>query len=273
MPFTLAHPAAIWVLRRAPHQQLLPLIVGSVAPDLPDFMPGRISQYFELVHTLGGSVLEDVPLGMVVLLALVALRVPLTELLGSRARPFFLDILERFAHAPRSSWLLAPLSMLAGIWTHLLWDSFTHENGWTVRHVAVLRSQVTVLWYTGELCHVLQYASSVLGLGAVLLWYRASVSASGVAAQPGSRAAARAGLQAATPFARSLQRSTLVLVGVLVAAVVIGVAQAAAPAQGQSWYRVFSLLLTRTMAWFGLLYVLAGTVASLRQRMRPSAQG
>jgi hypothetical protein len=273
MPFTLAHPAVIWPLRRAPHQQLLPLIIGSLAPDLPDFMPGRISQHFELTHTLVGSVLEDAPLGMVMLLVLVALRVPLTELLGSRARPFFRDILERFAQAPRS-WLLAPLFVLAGVWTHLLWDSFTHEHGWMVRHLALLRSQVTVLGYTGELSHVLQYASSVLGLAAVLLWIRASISAAGTPARPRPCPAARDGLQAAaTPFAQSLPGSTLVLAGVLVAAVVIGVTQAVEPAQGQSWYRVFSLLLTRTMAWFGLLYVLAGTVASLRQRMPPSPQG
>jgi hypothetical protein len=248
MPFTLAHPAAVLPLRRIPALQTVPLVVGSVIPDLPDFLPGRIARWMVMTHTRAGSVLTDLPLGMLALLMIFVLRRPLTELLGSRARRLVLTPLERFGRRPES-WLLAPFSVLVGVWTHLLWDSFTHSSGWMVRHVALLRAPVTIGWYTGELCHILQYVSSVLGVAVLWIW------------------TVRHAPEVPRGTERRLDRVLLALV--LAAAVVIGCAQAAQPAHDQAAYRIFYLLLTRTMAWFALLYLLAGTVRMWSRRFAP----
>jgi hypothetical protein len=95
----------------------------------------------------------------------------------------------------------------------------------------------------------LQYLSSVAGIGVVILWYHRAVSA------------APARLAAETDRTRAQ-----VLAGVLVAGVILGVAESLGPVQGQAMYQVFYVLLTRTVAWCGLLYLTAGTFMCLRQR-------
>ncbi|MGH8296134.1 MAG: DUF4184 family protein, partial [Steroidobacteraceae bacterium] len=54
MPFTLAHPAAVLPLRRAPLLRTVPLIIGSMTPDVPYFLPWRIAKYIPqgATHTL-----------------------------------------------------------------------------------------------------------------------------------------------------------------------------------------------------------------------------
>jgi hypothetical protein len=252
VPFTLAHPVAVWPLRRL-RSQLVPLIIGSIAPDLPDYMPAALANHFSLTHHASGVLRNDMPLGLLALVAVVVLRGPLTELAGPRTGPLFRDALERFARTPHS-WLAAPLSVFIGICSHLLWDSITHEDTWLVLRVPWLATPVTVLGHTAELAHLLQYLSSVAGVGLLLLWYRSCVSALPV------------------PRAQAPGRRGQVLAGVVAAALIIGVGEALGPAQGQTMYRIAFLLLTRTMAWFALLYLVAGIVMSLRSRSQKASR-
>lgn len=244
MPFTLAHPAAVLPLRRVPLLMTVPLIVGAVAPDIPYYFPASIAQHIpHQTHTLHGTFTVDVPMGMAVLAMLWLLRVPLTAPLGERARTLCCAALQRFGSRPRH-WALAPLSILVGAWTHVLWDSFTHPDGWMVQHIAVLRMPVTIGWYTGELCHVLQYLSSVFGLAALAIWFLmrpSPIAADDSRAHPGG----------------------LILIAALLLA-------ASAPAGIEvhrdltphltSIYRILYLALTRMLAWFALFYTIAGLV-------------
>lgn len=245
MPFTLAHPAAVLPLRRVPYLQMAALMVGSVTPDLPYFTPWSIARWMTETHSVPGLVVMDVPLGMLTLLALYLLRRPLAELLSPRARSLVLKALDRYGRRP-AAWVLAPFSVLVGAATHLFWDSFTHPAGWMVHHIAVLRLPVTIGWYTGELCHVLQYLSSVLGLAVLALWYHSYAPR--------------------VPEGRVRVANRVVLTAVLIAAGIIGCVQAIVPAHGQAAYRVFYLLLTRTMAWFAVLYLLAGMAMMLSRK-------
>ena len=89
--------------------------------------------------------------------------------------------------------------------------------------------------YTGPLCHVLQYLSSAVGLAVM-------------AARPGA--------------ARSLVGPALVLVAA--AATLIGGVQATAFfTHNPNIYRMLEILLTRSLAWFAALYLVAGTVVTL----------
>ena len=63
-----------------------------------------------------------------------------------------------------SEWAFAAVAIVLGVWTHLLWDSFTHTGGWVVRRVDALSAPVVLGPYTGTVCHVLQYLSSAFGL-------------------------------------------------------------------------------------------------------------
>lgn len=253
MPFTLAHPAAVLPLRRARLLRTVPLIIGAMAPDVPYYLPWRITKHIPPVtHTALGTLTVDLPIGLVMLFCVWLLRAPLAAPLGPRAQAKCFAALERFGSRP-SNWALAPLSLLIGTWTHLAWDSFTHPDGWMVSRISALSAPVSLFSYTGELCHVLQYASSVFGLAVLAIWF-ARLPA------PDARNADRAGG------------------GPLLLALLFAVAAGAGGFETVEhilWhiparYHLFYLLLTRTTAWFALLYTVAGIVI-VRGRRRSAA--
>jgi hypothetical protein len=252
MPFTFAHPAAVLPLRRRfKSLQTVPLIVGSVAPDLPYFIPARLARVTLETHSFSGSFWVDIPIGMLVLLFGFLFRRPLVALLTPRARALCLQSVEHFKDQPLH-WVLAPFAILVGTWTHLLWDSFTHDNGWMVRRVAALSAPITLGAYTGSVCHVLQYLCSIAGLAILAIWFRRLPTPP---IEP--------------PVIGSLSTSgrTVILVLVCAAAAAAGGYRAAQVAfEGLSNYRVIYILLTRSIAWFALLYLLAGLLVSFTRK-------
>ncbi len=251
MPFTFAHPAAVLPLRRFKFLNTVPLIIGSVAPDLPYYIPARYNRLMLDSHTVLGTLWVDVPIGLAVLLIGFLLRTPLTALMTPRARALCLQAMERFKSEPLH-WVLALFAIYVGTWTHLVWDSFTHENGWIVRRVAALSAPITIGDYTGTMCHVLQYVSSAAGLLILAIWYFRLPTP---AAEPPNGTVV-------SPVGR-----TVLLLLVSTAATAIGVYIAAHAAQdGHSNYHVIYLLLTRSIAWFGTLYLLAGLFVTLNRR-------
>jgi hypothetical protein len=251
MPFTLAHPAAVLPLRPLARSQTLPLILGSIAPDLLYYVPARFEERWAGgTHTWLGSVTLDLPLGLVALLLTISLRRPLAALMSSRARALYLHAVDEFL-SRRRNWWLAPLGILVGVWTHLLWDEFTHPGTGAARHFALLRTPVSIGGYHGELSHVLQYVSSVLGLVVLIIWYLRLPLPAGTRPQPRSWS------------------GWPILLGVLVTAVIVGTLQAREYTEPLSPYYVIYLLLTRIIAWFVALYVLAGALLTLTGKAAP----
>ena len=72
----------------------------------------------------------------------------------------------------RLHWPIALLSILIGTWTHIAWDSFTHQTGWTATRVSALNAPVSLFGWETETAHLLQYVSSVFGLVVLALWFR-----------------------------------------------------------------------------------------------------
>lgn len=255
MPFTLAHPAAVLPLRRARMMRTVPLVIGAMAPDIPYYLPWRISKHIpQATHTLVGTFTIDLPIGLLLLLLVWLLRAPLAAPLGPDGRAKFFAALERFGGRP-SNWVLAPVSILIGSWTHLAWDSFTHPDGWMVSRISALSAPVSFFSYTGELCHVLQYASSVFGLAVLAVWF------------------ARLPVPAGEPAdAERSAGGPLLLALLFVAAAAAGGIETVehlmwhVPAR----YHLFYLLITRTTAWFAVLYAVAGIVM-VRGRRRAAA--
>lgn len=257
MPFTLAHPAAVLPLRRLPLMRTVPLIIGAMTPDVPYFLPWRLAKHVPqgATHTLPGMFTLDLPFGVLILLFMWLLRIPLAAPLGPASQAKCLAALERFGRRP-SNWILAPLSLLVGSWTHLAWDSFTHPEGWMVSRISALSAPVSFFSYTGELCHVLQYASSLFGLAVLAVWF---------ALLPGGSSESRGG-------ERRLGGALLLTV-LLVLAVAVGGLETVQDLPGHPLtnYHVFYLLLTRATAWFALLYTVAGSLIVLGRRRAPAA--
>jgi hypothetical protein len=250
MPFTLAHPAAVMPLRRMRFLEPLALVIGSVLPDVPYFLPGFLHYRFEYTHTLRGSLVEDLPVGVIILLGVLLTRRILVALLSERARWVFLGVAQRFTARP-INWLLAAPSLLIGCWTHIAWDSFTHENAWAARRFPLLNASIPMFGLINiQVYHLLQYASSVLGLIVLVYWYREL-----------ARAAPRELPVAPVP----LSTRVALLALVVIAAVAIGSVQSLHTHVG-SFYRLAYLLLTRCMAWFGLAYFIVGAFVALAER-------
>jgi hypothetical protein len=131
MPLAPAHPAVVLPLQRL-GLPLSALVVGSVAPDVPVYLPVGVT--YQTTHS-GPGVAVDVVIGVAVLWLWFALLrdavVDLTPWLRTRA--------PAHARLERRAWLLAPPALAVGAATHVLWDSATHDWGFIVEELAFLR--------------------------------------------------------------------------------------------------------------------------------------
>jgi hypothetical protein len=232
-------------------------MVGAMVPDLPYYLPGGIGRYLPLTHAFVHSFTVDLLLGYALLASLVVLQRPLTALLSVRARALCLRALLPF-HRP-IEWAFAAPAILLGVWSHLLWDSFTHKDGWMVHRVEALSAPLVIGPYDGTVFHALQYLSSVLGLCVLVLWY-GRLPTPAVDSDPGT--------------ARSAAGPVLLLV--VVAALLIGGVQGMEHfGHTHSVYRALYALLTNALFWFAALYLTAGIVLTIEhgEQHLPGAGG
>jgi hypothetical protein len=177
MPFPLAHPAAVLPLRRyCPRWLNFPaLVIGSLCPDA-GYLFGDL-HWDDFSHQLLGSIGFCLPAGIVLLVLFYGLRLPLVRMLPVSYQQAFIPLCQR----PRGSFWAIVISLLIGAWTHLLWDSFTHKDGWFVLHLPILQSQIiTVAGRRARVCHLLWYGCSFAGVVWLFVvferWKRANVS-------------------------------------------------------------------------------------------------
>lgn len=158
MPFTFSHPAAAVPFARC-GLPLSALVVGSCAPDFPYFL--QLSTASRFGHSLIGVFVFCVPASLVALwLWHRVLDLPLHALLPPRYRRIApVD----FRFAPPRRFLLIVCAIIVGALTHIVWDSFTHANGFTVKHWAWLQMPVADSRGTLRLYKVLQHTSSLFG--------------------------------------------------------------------------------------------------------------
>ncbi len=161
--------------------------VGSIAPDFEYFLdlaPGH-----RMGHSFPGVFTFTLPAAIFVLwLFHSVMKRPIVELMPAPLEMRLLPRLRtfRFGGAKRFGQIL--LSIMIGVATHLLWDSFTHSNTWVTNRIAWLSSSVKVpLLGTTQMFNIMQFASSVVGLAIVgyacLRWYKVAEPAVGLTAR------------------------------------------------------------------------------------------
>ncbi|MFG1812984.1 DUF4184 family protein [Kribbella sp. NPDC049174] len=172
MPFTLAHPAAVLPLIRRPLIASA-LVAGAVAPDLLYLDPiyhlatqqihGNLT--LTLTHKFSSAFWLDPAIALILLAAFhLVVRRPLAAL----APP---SLASRFPAPPRPTptvlvWTV--ISAILGAFTHVLWDSFTHGDGYFVRRFPdFFRAEVTATW---DVNRILQYVSTVVGCVILAIW-------------------------------------------------------------------------------------------------------
>jgi hypothetical protein len=172
MPFTISHPAASIPLARR-GLVLSALVVGSLTPDIPYYIPGFTQK--EWGHSLAGIIGFCLPAGLgLIWLFHNFLKAPLILLLPDDHRLRLVSVSQRFDFLPVSRLVLICVSILVGALTHILWDSFTHRYGWVVNTFPVLRApwiRIHAFSLTIPPYEILQHLSSLLGLFLIAFWY------------------------------------------------------------------------------------------------------
>jgi len=168
MPFTLAHPAIVVPLhQRFPRLfDLSALVVGSLSPDFEYFV--RLRPVRSISHDLIDLFLLCLPTGLVAWLVFDrVMKRPLIELTPSWLRLRLRSVAAPIPLDTSPVWISAIVSLMIGACSHLLWDGFTHENGWFVERL----SPLSVLLPSGPRVYkVLQHLSTFVGLILLAIW-------------------------------------------------------------------------------------------------------
>lgn len=165
MPFTFSHPAIILPLAYLPRRwfSLTGLIIGSLMPDFEYFLRMKIRSDFS--HTFEGVFLFDLPLG--ILTAFVFHNI---------VRNIFFDNLPYFLKSRvvifknfnwniyfKKNWLVVIFSIIIGTFSHILWDSFTHDTGYFVQKFEILNQSVELFDKQIPILKILQHLSTFIG--------------------------------------------------------------------------------------------------------------
>ena len=171
------------------------LVIGTLAPDFEYLV--KLDAHGRVAHTFPGVFVVTLPLALIVLWIFHRfVKVPVVRLLPDGVQRRLSNHLGDFSFVGPSRFLLIVVSILLGIATHILWDSFTHRGTWLYARWPLMRQMFHLpLEGTVPLYKALQHGSSVLGVGVVLiwlvLWYRRSEATAPTSGSPGMTMAKR----------------------------------------------------------------------------------
>ncbi len=176
MPWTLSHPAILLPLRRFTPRPLdfTALVIGSMTPDFGYYI-GRFD-LATFAHTLPGSLIACLPVGMLLLLLFYLVCRPVCHALPSPHRQNLRPLCPKFPNN-LMQWAMILISLLLGAWTHNFWDAFTHQHGWFVDRIPWLQQPVIYVGSTTVYRFLLfQELSTVIGFAVIVtaycLWLR-----------------------------------------------------------------------------------------------------
>ncbi len=164
MPFTASHTAIILPLLKRRIFSVSGLIMGSMVPDFEFFI--RLEAHVVHGHSFWPMFWLNIPTALfcITLYHLVVrnqliLNLPLY--FQKRFQPFLnFDWISYV----RTNYIKVLYSILVGNISHLLWDSFTHYDGFAVTKIAFLNTE----YWQIPMYLILQYGFSVLGALAIL---------------------------------------------------------------------------------------------------------
>jgi len=134
-----------------------------MAPDFEYFI--RMRPVGHIGHTIGGIFYFDLPVTfLTAYLFHLLIRNPLSEQLPEpiRGRLSTYSDFDWNSYVLRHGFYLV-MSILIGISSHILWDSFTHANGIFVQQIEFLSQSVYLFHYRIPTYKVLQHSSTLAG--------------------------------------------------------------------------------------------------------------
>jgi hypothetical protein len=171
MPFTFAHPAIVLPIDRLLQKRLSlsALVMGSMVPDFEGFI--LLTDVKTWSHTWHGMFWLDMPLGFALLFLFHGV---VRDRLIDNLPMFFK---KRFIGYKRLDWnkyfrehfLIVLLSMFIGVFSHMVWDDFTHLDTFFVQHFSFLRSWHYIGSKPYPVYKILQFGTSIIGAIVVAL--------------------------------------------------------------------------------------------------------
>lgn len=171
MPFTPAHTIAVLPFLKSRQLSATALIIGSMAPDFEYFF--RMGMQSDWGHTTAGIFYFD--LTVTIFLAFIFHRVVKPNLVAAlprfaqqKMRPMLVLTVNDVFRRP----LLFALSAVIGAATHLIWDGFTHSNGFFVNALPGLYKEAHLLFEGVKypMWYALQNISTYVGLTIQLIY-------------------------------------------------------------------------------------------------------
>lgn len=164
MPFTLAHAAIAYPLKKIDRRlSVSGLIAGAIIPDFEYFIRMR---HISSGHQLNERLLLDVLAAVLLCFIFHGLiKKPLYDNLPEKYTRFIIPAMQLNwnRHTARQGGLIL-VSVILGIFSHLLWDSFTHKGGLMTELISPLRYTVTINAIQFPVYFILQLLSSIAGL-------------------------------------------------------------------------------------------------------------
>ncbi|WP_354361859.1 DUF4184 family protein [Pedobacter sp. UYP30] len=171
MPFTFSHPAVVLPLTYLPRKwfSLTGLVIGSLTPDFEYFL--RMKVQSEYSHTLTGLFWFDLPLG--ILLAFAFHNIVKADLFDNLPK----SLKNRLYAFKQFDWnkyfkqniFIVLTSIIIGAFSHILWDSFTHETGFIVNTFRIMTNEIHLFGRTYPVYKISQHLSTLIG-GIVVLF-------------------------------------------------------------------------------------------------------
>jgi hypothetical protein len=181
MPFTVSHTIVALPFRRTPIPAAA-LAVGSMAPDAVLFVPALPA--YGVTHSALGALTVSLPVAVVALVVWTfGLRWAWTAIqpraVHDRLPPAWDDPLSSWrafvARTParRVGDLALTLgTVIAGVYSHIAWDSFTHSHGWSVARIPLLRADVAGHPLFDWIQNACSFGGMVVLVIAFTLWFR-----------------------------------------------------------------------------------------------------
>ena len=170
MPNPIAHPAASIPFTRL-GLVFSALVIASISPDFGylvlhfSYFRSLLTPFF--MNTIWGLIFFDVPMALVLLWFFhTFMKWPLLSLLPESLQRRLFKHAQEFSFGTIRHFGVILISLLVGSLTHVIWDSFTHESGWTVKHFTLLSTPINGI----PLYTVLQNLGTVLGLTLLIYW-------------------------------------------------------------------------------------------------------
>jgi hypothetical protein len=185
MPFTPAHASIVLPFVNSRYVSATGLVIGSMSPDFEYFI--RMSVRGEYGHTAWGILYFDIPLTLVLaLLFHLVIKKNLIVNLPQFFQQRLTDLLRTdFVSYLKKHVVVFLISAGIGAASHVLWDDFTHGDGYFVRVVPLVRGYyIPMFGWRQPLWHVLQHVSTMVGLLVVMVYIARLKRDVSVAAKP-----------------------------------------------------------------------------------------